>query len=147
MAGWIAIFLLSATAGTVSWSIGHAVLPGWLIGPGLRYDLAHSFAFDFFGFPASMTVAGLAGFAGPRLFWLWGVAFALPIPVLSGVMAGRLADRGLMDHSELVGVAVVNAVVAVELAVACTLCSALGAGLRTMGNGRLTSTRGDGVRA
>lgn len=146
MVGWIVTFLFTATAGAVISLVSYAALPGWLIGPDLGHDLAHSFLFGFFGVPAAAIAAGVGGFVSSRAFWLWGIAVALPAPVVDTVLTVRLVDRGLVEYSssDQVGLALVSVVVFLNIAVAGTLGSALGAGLKMLGR-RTLAGRVDGA--
>lgn len=97
-----------------------------MIGDGLL----DSFLFRLDGIPAFMIATLVAGFISPGAFWLWGVAAALPVPFVDAILTRQLIVRGAMEPSDLKGVTVVAVIIAVGIALACTVTSAAGAGLR-----------------
>lgn len=132
----IGAFLLAAMLGAVIWLISEAVLPERLIGSNLGYDLTHSFLFDSFGFPAAIILAGIVGFVVRRGFWLWGMAIALPVPVVEMIQTRSAVEQGVIELSASMGIITIAVTVSIELAVVCTANSALGAGLRLL-SGRI----------
>jgi hypothetical protein len=128
------LFAGLALLGLFAWALSTPSVAGYLLGERF-YRAAYSFPF-YFGLPLYALLALLAGFFFPRGFWLWGAALYCLAPSANSALAWWVEARGggVLDEGPLATVAYALTLVlmAVDLGVAATLVSALGAGLRVL---------------
>jgi hypothetical protein len=140
-------FLAVALAGLAVLVVSTPSVAGRLFGQE-AFVASYSFPlFRIFGMPLLAIVTAVAGYLSPRGFWLWGIAAVSLRPVLEAWKASRANSLGAfgslgIGESELLGLALVIAMIIFTSAVVCTVAAALGAGLRLLW-GRL---RGESVR-
>ncbi|MDX5892919.1 hypothetical protein [Rubrobacter radiotolerans] len=84
------------------------------------------------GIPFLILLAGFVGFFAPRVFWLWGIAIAIPIPPMVAIDFRLLLVREIIEPVDYVGNVMFSSVLACGVAIICTLASAAGAGLRIL---------------
>ncbi len=133
----IIVFLATAVVGLAVWAVSTPSVIGRLFGEG-AYVAAYSHPLlRFFGLPLLAIVVAVAGYLSPRGFWLWGIAVVFLHPVARARQTERANSLGAFGSSgteglQLLGLALVTAMIIFELAVACMIAAALGAGLRLL---------------
>lgn len=140
----LAVFVLLSVAGTLVWFADRPYLTSGLVGfdvPDLSPDALN---LGLFFVPVVCGALALAsGFLFPQGFWLWGIALALHAPFTEGLTVYFMYQEGIelavADRpGELIGYAVLVAMLIAFAALCYTTLSALGMGLRYMA-GRILS--------
>ena len=136
--GPILAFLATAAAGLVVWMFQTSTAR-FVLGEEATFAVSGLPLFAFFGLPAYVLVALVAGYASPGGFWLWGAAVMLHRPLADVALFPSEVARGVLEPSDLFGFAFASASISLTLAMVCTFGSAVGAGVRTLQQRRASS--------
>lgn len=137
--GLLLLFLV-LLMGFAVWCLSTPTIAGQLFGRGAYVNAYSHPLLSFFGLPLLALLSLAAGFASPRGFWLWGFSANL-LPTVAQVLLPFYLDQRYEGFREKVGPPEENLSFSIAFAVmlfvmfglACTVASALGAGLGLAG--------------
>ncbi len=137
----VLVFLATLLGSFAVWCLSTPAIAGQFFGRGAYVNAYSHPLLSFFGLPLLALLSFAAGFVSPRSFWLWGFSANL-LPTVAQVLLPFYLDQRYEGFRERVGHPEENLSFGIAFAImlfvvfglACTIASALGAGLRLAGH-------------